>query len=65
VHYTFAVEKKVITIVFIFDGRAQGFFEAGEFVPLHSVPCLFVCIHIVQPGWKGRMCRPSLQFPKG
>ena len=28
------------------------------------MPCLFVCVHIVQPGWKGRMCCLSLQFPK-
>jgi hypothetical protein len=57
--------KTAITIVFVFDDWAQGFFEAGQFVPLHSAPCLFVCIHTVQPGGKGRMCRPSLQFPKG
>jgi hypothetical protein len=35
--------KKVINIVFVFKGWAKGFFVAGEFVPLHSVPCLFVC----------------------
>jgi hypothetical protein len=35
--------KKSISIFFVFEGWAKGFFEAGEFVPLHSVLYLFVC----------------------
>jgi hypothetical protein len=32
---------KAIGIIFVFEGWARGFFEAGEFVPLHPKPCLF------------------------
>jgi len=35
--------KKSISIVFVFEGWAKGFFEAGKFVPLHSALYLFVC----------------------
>jgi hypothetical protein len=35
--------KKAVNIVFVFEGWAQGFFEVGEFVPLHSAFYLFVC----------------------
>jgi len=35
--------RKSISIVFVFEGWAKGFFEAGEFVPLHSALYLFVC----------------------
>lgn len=37
--------KKAINIVlvFVFEGRARVFFEAGEFVPRRSALCLLVC----------------------
>jgi hypothetical protein len=35
--------KKSVSIVFVFEGWAKGFFEADEFVPPHSALYLFVC----------------------
>jgi len=46
--------KKAVNIVFVFEGCAQGLFEAGEFVPLHAALYLFVCgsycrCHVLSP----------------
>jgi hypothetical protein len=41
VHYTSTVKKKII-FVFVFQGRARVFFEAGEFLSLGTSLCLFV-----------------------
>jgi hypothetical protein len=45
---------KAINIVFACQGWAKDFFEAGEFVSLHSALCLFVC---------GSYCRHHVSSP--